>query len=148
VKTIDRHLSDYAAHHTTRGNVACHFVGIPLIVFGILSMLGALPLGLVGGVSLTAAEALILLATFFYLSLDVPLALAMLATSVALDLLARGIGLPLVGLGAFVIGWVFQGIGHAVYEKRAPAFLKNLTHLLVGPVFLLNELLHVRRLPA
>lgn len=39
MKKIDALLSDYASHHATKGNVACHFVGIPLIVFGILSML-------------------------------------------------------------------------------------------------------------
>ena len=42
------------------------------------------------------------------------------------------------------MGWIFQGIGHAVYEKRSPAFLRNLVHLLVGPAFLVNEALHVR----
>ena len=49
-----------------------------------------------------------------------------------------------VGLAAFVVGWVFQGIGHAVYEKNKPAFVKNLVHLMVGPVFLINELLGLR----
>ena len=49
-----------------------------------------------------------------------------------------------IAVGAFVVGWVFQGIGHAVYEKRSPAFLKNLLHLMVGPLFVLNEALHLR----
>ncbi len=42
------------------------------------------------------------------------------------------------------MGWIFQGIGHAVYEKRSPAFLRNLVHLLVGPAFLVNEALRIR----
>ncbi|MDQ5872777.1 MAG: DUF962 domain-containing protein, partial [Acidobacteriota bacterium] len=62
-----------------------------------------------------------------------------------LDLAARAVGDWRVGLAAFVIGWVFQAIGHAVYEKNRPAFFKNLQHLLVGPLFLVNELLRVRR---
>ena len=49
-------------------------------------------------------------------------------------------------LAAFVAGWIFQGIGHARYEKKSPAFFKNLLHLLVGPIFLWNELLHVRNI--
>lgn len=148
MRKIDEYLADYARFHATRGNVACHFVGIPLIVFGGLSMLGALRLFAVGGVTVTSAEVLVALATLFYLSLDLPLALAMLVVSAGLDLLARAMGMPLVGLAAFVVGWVFQGIGHAVYEKKAPAFLKNLVHLMVGPIFLLNEVLRLRQVEA
>lgn len=39
-----------------------------------------------------------------------------------------------------------QGIGHAVFEKKAPSFLTNLIHLMVGPLFLLNETLRARRI--
>jgi uncharacterized membrane protein YGL010W len=42
-------------------------------------------------------------------------------------------------IGAFVVGWVFQFIGHA-YEGKAPAFLTNLLHLLVGPLWVASHL--------
>ena len=42
------------------------------------------------------------------------------------------------------IGWIFQAIGHAVYEKNSPAFFRNVVHLLVGPAFLWNEALRLR----
>jgi uncharacterized membrane protein YGL010W len=142
---IDELLADYASYHRTRGNVACHAAGITLILFGILSMLGALhlpPLGPVLGAS--AAEVLIGAAFFYYLVLNVPLALAMLAECAALDIAARAVHDWRIGLVAFVLGWIFQGIGHAAYEKNSPAFFKNLLHLMVGPLFLLNELLRLR----
>ena len=41
--------------------------------------------------------------------------------------------------GLFVFGWVLQFVGHYVYEKRSPAFMKNLTHLLVGPLWILAK---------
>jgi len=63
---------------------------------------------------------------------------------VLLDLAGRAAGDWRIGLAAFVLGWVFQGIGHARYEKNRPAFLKNLAHLMVGPLFLVNELLRIR----
>ena len=47
------------------------------------------------------------------------------------------------GLGAFALGWVFQGVGHAYFEKNRPAFFKNLAHLLVGPLFLVKKLLRI-----
>jgi uncharacterized membrane protein YGL010W len=145
VRRVDAFLADYGSYHRTRGNVACHAVGITLILFGSLSMLGALHIGTLGPIApLSAAEVVLAAAVFFYLALDVPLALAMLVELTALDLAARAIRDWRVGLTAFLAGWIFQGIGHAVYEKNKPAFVKNLVHLMVGPVFLVNELLRLR----
>jgi uncharacterized membrane protein YGL010W len=149
VKKIDAMLADYGSYHRTRGNVACHFAGITLILFGSVSMLGAVRLGALKPVDpVTAAEAGIAAAFLFYLALDVPLALAMLVELAALDLAARAIADWRVGLAAFAVGWIFQGIGHAVYEKNKPAFVKNLVHLMVGPMFLVNELLGLRPVEA
>jgi len=140
---VDALLTDYGAYHKTRGNLLCHAFGITLIVYGILALLLQIP---VGGHGLTAAEILIAASFLFYLSLSVPLALTMAVEAAALDLAARAVGDWRIGLAAFVVGWVFQGIGHARYEKKSPAFFKNLVHLLVGPIFLWNEVLKVRRI--
>ena len=141
---IDSLLADYGASHRTHGNRICHAVGMSLIVFGILSMLHAVPL--YG--PWTASEAFLAAASVFYVALDPPLALAVLSAGVGLDLAARAIGRWPIGAAAFVLGWVFQAIGHAVYEKNSPAFFRNLVHLLVGPAYLLNEALRIRRVPA
>lgn len=141
MKRVDDLLSDYGSHHSTRGNLVCHAFGVTLIVFGILSMLAELRVG-----PLTAGEILIAVVVLYYATLDLPLAGAMLAAFAVLDLAARAVGDWRVGLAAFLVGWVFQAIGHAVYEKNRPAFFKNLQHLLVGPLFLVNELLKVRRI--
>ncbi len=69
----------------------------------------------------------------------------MLGAFVLLDLAAPAVGDRRIGAAAFVVGWIFQAVGHAVYEKNRPAFFRNLLHLLVGPLFLVNELLGVRR---
>ena len=140
MKRVDDLLSDYGAHHRTRGNLVCHAFGVTLIVFGILSLLAEIRVG-----PLTAGEILIAVVVLYYATLDLPIAGAMLAAFALLDLAARALGDWRVGLAAFVVGWVFQAIGHAVYEKNRPAFFKNLQHLLVGPLFLVNELLKVRR---
>ena len=44
------------------------------------------------------------------------------------------------GVGAFVLGWVFQFVGHH-WEGRKPAFADDLVGLLVGPAFVLGEAL-------
>ena len=137
---IDGLLADYAAAHRTRGNVACHTIGISLIVFGVLSMAHAAPL--FGG--WTLSELVAAAAASVYLALDLPLGIAMLAFAAAVDLAARAVGDARVGAAAFVVGWIFQGIGHAVYEKNSPAFFRNLAHLLIGPAYLVNKLLRIR----
>jgi uncharacterized membrane protein YGL010W len=142
MRRVDGLLADYGSFHHTRGNLACHAIGIPMIVFGILSLFLLVPLHVAG---VTAAEVAIALTILYYATLDVVLALAMLVPLGLLDLAARAASDWRAGLTAFVVGWVFQAIGHARYEKKAPAFLRNLVHLLVGPLFLLNELLRIRR---
>ncbi len=135
---LSAHFTDYAAFHGTSGNRACHYVGIPLIVFSLYALLAGVPLATVGGFTVTLAEVLILGATVYYLTLDPALAAIMLMASVVLDLLGRQIPIALAGV-LFVVGWVFQYIGHYVYEKRAPAFYRNLAHLLVGPLWILAK---------
>ena len=43
-----------------------------------------------------------------------------------------------MALGIFVIGWIIQFVGHA-YEKAKPAFVDDLNQLLIGPLFLVSE---------
>jgi uncharacterized membrane protein YGL010W len=142
MRRVDALFADYSSHHRTRGNLVCHAFGITLIVFGIVSMLRAARLP--GATSLTAAEVLIAAAVLFYLTLDVPLAAAIAVELALLDVLARAAGDWRIGLAAFGLGWVFQGIGHGHFEKNRPAFVKNLAHLMIGPLFLVNELLRLR----
>lgn len=68
-----------------------------------------------------------------------------------LNKLAHSIGIPLIvgslivlffnwrwGLLLFVIGWIFQFLGHLI-EGNQPAFFQNPVHLLVGPLWLLRR---------
>jgi uncharacterized membrane protein YGL010W len=140
VRRIDALLADYGSVHRTRGNLACHAVGITLIVFGLLSMLHAIR---ISGF-LTGSEIFVAAGFVYYLTLDAALAVAILVAAGLLAALARAVGDWRVGAAAFLVGWIFQGIGHAIYEKKSPAFFRNLVHLAVGPAYLLNELLHIR----
>lgn len=53
---------------------------------------------------------------------------------------AMGVVVWQAGLGLFFIGWVIQFIGHC-FEGRKPAFVDDLVGLLVGPMFVVGELL-------
>src|SRR5262249_58165081 len=103
---------DYGCYHQTRGNLVCHAFGITVIVYGLLALLQTIPLP--GGRG-SVAELFIAAASLYYLTLSVPLGLTMIVEAVALDLLAHAVADWRIGLGAFVLGWIFQGIGHARY---------------------------------
>jgi uncharacterized membrane protein YGL010W len=135
---LESYFADYSEHHVTPGNKLCHMIGIPLIVLSSYGLLAAVTLANVGGFQVTLAEVLLVVVTFYYLTLDGGLALMMLAASVLLLALGRQLALPWA-LAMFVFGWVLQFIGHYVYEKRSPAFYRNFTHLLVGPLWILAK---------
>jgi len=42
------------------------------------------------------------------------------------------------GLGAFVVGWIIQFVGHH-YEGRKPAFVDDISGLIIGPLFVVAE---------
>jgi uncharacterized membrane protein YGL010W len=136
--TLRTHFADYADHHATPGNKLCHMVGIPLIVLSLFGLLAAVPLFAVGSFTVTLAELLLVAVTAYYLTLDGGLALMMLAASVVFLAAGRQLSLPWA-LALFVFGWVLQFVGHYVYEKRSPAFFRNFTHLLVGPLWILAK---------
>lgn len=137
-------LSQYAAYHRDRRNIATHFVGIPLISFGVAALLSRPHFDL-AGVALTPAWIVFVLAAAWYLTRgSLVLALATIVVNGVLFVLAHqaaagGTAVWLGwGLGAFVVGWVIQFIGH-YYEGRKPAFVDDLVGLMVGPMFIVAE---------
>jgi uncharacterized membrane protein YGL010W len=141
--TQDRLWADYETHHRAGGNKICHMVGIPLIIAGLLGLL-AIPLVHIVGVPIELSFLLLPAASAVYLWLDLKLGSVMVAVSLLLYLGARLLPWP-AALGIFLGGWVFQFIGHGVYEKHSPAFLDNLAHLLVGPMWVLNHFIPLKK---
>jgi uncharacterized membrane protein YGL010W len=136
--TLKAHFADYSAYHATAGNQACHYLAVPVIVLTVLALLAQVPLFAVGGVMLTLAEVVLVATVAWYLTLDRPLALGMLVFSVGCVVAGRFMPAWL-SLTLFVASWVVQFIGHYVYEKKSPAFFQNVTHLLVGPLWVLAK---------
>lgn len=145
MKTLLDHLAQYAAYHRDRRNIATHFVGIPMIVLGVATLL-ARPAFAVGGLPLQLSPAvLVALGTvIFYLRLDVRFGLLMTAlmggavvagSSLAASTTSVWLG---TGLGLFFVGWVIQFIGH-YFEGKKPAFVDDLVGLAVGPLFVVAE---------
>lgn len=141
-------FADYASYHQTRGNKLFHRLGIPMIMLSLIGMLARVQLYNDGIVIIDAAMVLVTVAQVVYFILDKRLGAIMLGVSAVFYF--AGLALPMtVNVTLFVLGWIFQFIGHSVYEHRAPAFMKNGMHLLVGPLWILNDLVPlVRSTPA
>lgn len=145
MKTLIDHLAQYADYHRDPRNVFTHFIGIPMIVLAVTTLLArpAMPLG-DGSLFLTPAIVVYVLACLFYLRLSFGFGLVMAIVLAAFVAAGAWIAaLPTaawlgIGIGLFVVGWVFQFIGH-YYEGRKPAFVDDLVGLLVGPLFLVAE---------
>ncbi|MFP0196683.1 DUF962 domain-containing protein [Pseudomonas sp. PHC1] len=144
MKSLVDHLSQYAAYHRDPRNIASHFIGIPLIVVAVAVLLSR-PEWSVGGLWISPAVIAALASAGFYLRLELKLGVLMtvlMGLSVwAGHVLAQQSTLVWLsaGLAMFVIGWVIQFVGHH-YEGRKPAFVDDLSGLIVGPLFVVAEL--------
>ena len=144
MKSLVDHLSQYAAYHRDPRNIATHFIGIPLIVVAVAVLLSR-PEWSLAGVWVSPAVLLALASAWFYLRLELRLGVLMtvllglciwlghvLAQQSTWVWLASGIGM-------FVVGWAIQFVGHH-YEGRKPAFVDDVTGLIVVPLFVVVEL--------
>ena len=144
MRTLNEQLASYAGYHRDRRNIGVHFVGIPMITLAVAVLLSR-PSWVVGEVAVSPALLLALGATLFYLRLDWRYGLTMAALMglnvwIGAQLASGSTALWLgSGLGLFVVGWVFQLVGH-VWEGRKPAFVDDLIGLLIGPLFIVAEL--------
>ncbi|MBN3861133.1 DUF962 domain-containing protein [Pseudomonas frederiksbergensis] len=141
MKSLVDHLSQYAAYHRDPRNIASHFVGIPLIVVAVAVLLSRPQWA---GGWLSPAVLVSLASAWFYLRLELRLGVLMtvlLGLSVWLGhvLAQQSTFIWLAsGIGMFVVGWAIQFVGHH-YEGRKPAFIDDVTGLIVGPLFVVVE---------
>ncbi|WP_332751938.1 Mpo1 family 2-hydroxy fatty acid dioxygenase [Hydrogenophaga sp.] len=143
MKTLTDHLSQYATYHRDRRNIVTHFVGIPMIVLSVVVLL-ARPSFIVAGLPVSLATLAVIAATLYYLRLDLRLGAVMGALLLGCLLLAQATA-PLslgawatLGVGLFVVGWVIQFVGH-IFEGRKPAFVDDISGLIIGPLFVVTE---------
>lgn len=144
MKTITEQLAQYACYHRDRRNIVTHLVGIPLIVIAIVTLLSRPTLFAIGPVSVTPALLVTLAAVAYYIRLDGKLGalMAILLGAclwVGLNIAQSSTAIWLSwGIGMFVVGWVWQFVGH-YFEGRKPAFVDDLVGLVIGPLFVVAE---------
>ncbi len=143
MRDLNDQLSTYATYHRDPRNIATHFVGVPMIVVGVATLLSR-PVLQLGSFPMSLAIIAIALSILFYALLDLRFAAVMAVLFCASGALAAFFAAQSTstwlgaGLGLFVVGWVIQLVGH-YYEGKKPAFVDDLVGLLVGPLFVTAE---------
>jgi uncharacterized membrane protein YGL010W len=142
-------MVQYAHYHRDRRNIATHLLGVPLIFMAIGIMLTQPEWGVADRV-LTPAWLVWGVTSLWYLSRgNLLLGLAtvlvnglLIASAHVLAPMAAPWGLQhwQLGLALFVVGWIIQFVGH-YWEGRKPAFVDDIVGLLVGPMFVVGEVL-------
>jgi uncharacterized membrane protein YGL010W len=142
--SIEQNLTQYAAYHRDRRNIATHFIGVPMIVFSLILALATVAIP-AGSLAITLAAVVSIAASAYYLRLDLGLGITMAVVLFAMcagasEMTARvGIAASLAwALAVFVVGWAIQFLGHR-FEGVKPAFYDDLKQLLIGPVFVCAE---------
>ena len=143
MRNLEQQITQYAAYHRDRRNIATHFIGVPMIVYSVV--LALVPWTIFG---VNVALIAIMLAAAYYLFLDIALGTAMLIFLFFFCYLSAvyfnarlGNTAAIMGLAVllFVVGWIIQFIGHK-YEGMKPAFTDDIIGLVIGPLFIMTEL--------
>ncbi len=144
MKSLEQNLTQYAAYHRDRRNIATHFAGVPMIVFAIVLALATAVVS-VGPVAITMSAVLSIAACVYYFRLDLTFGITMALVLFAMcagasEITARlATGATLwLALAIFVVGWALQFLGHK-YEGMKPAFFDDVMQLIIGPLFVCAE---------
>ncbi len=148
--TLKQYLIEYGKTHRNPTNQIIHFICVPAIFISTLALGWLLSLNLLGFDApwagwvnaATVGGSLILL--FFYSRMGwraSALMIAWFAISVALILAVEASSAPLwlVAASVWIAAWLVQLVGHNI-EGAKPSFIDDLVFLLIGPLFVMEEL--------
>lgn len=136
----------YAGYHQKPATLYTHLIGIPLIIFSLMILMGFVQIKMPTVFSITFATigTLVLLAYYFMLNWRLALTITpILALLLWLSTFFSHSGPTKTGIWVFFIcfvaGWTLQLAGHAM-EGKKPALVDNLWQALIAPLFLIAEL--------
>ena len=132
MRSLEEWLALYAQSHQNIINKRIHYICVPLIMFSILGILWAITPFL--------SAIIVLAGVIYYLRLSIPLGVIMFIVSMVMlliiSLMSNRLGICTI---IFVISWVLQFVGHKL-EGKKPSFFQDLQFLLIGPLWIANEL--------
>ncbi|MGH1468641.1 MAG: DUF962 domain-containing protein [Bdellovibrionales bacterium] len=145
MKTLNEWLDAYGESHQNKTNRKIHVVCVPLIMFSLFGLLWTIPKPsvFVNFHFINWATLFYMGGLIFYTRLDKVFSalMAVIAGVMLLGVfyLSKTEYLIEVSVVIFVVSWIGQFIGHKI-EGAKPSFFEDLQFLLIGPLWVLNEL--------
>ncbi|MDX1901478.1 MAG: Mpo1-like protein [Gammaproteobacteria bacterium] len=147
MNSFSEQLNQYSQQHTHRLNKLFHFIGMPMIIFSVLMAFNWLNISIAPNVHVRLSWIVIAATLIYYYFLNIRLAFVAAIVFVLANVFCISVVAAnsfemnaIVFLILFFVGWILLFAGHA-FEKSRPAFLYSVNQLLVGPLFLLVEIL-------
>jgi uncharacterized membrane protein YGL010W len=141
-KLLLKHLSSYEKYHQNFVNRILHYIGVPLVYFGLLIFFNWIHIRVPNFFDTSLAWLLIVLLLIYYFFLDIIFGATLTVVFLILNLIAAYFAFPgpswvsfQILLVTLIIGLILIGIGH-VLEKKHPAFNHNLMHIIIAPVYI------------
>ena len=144
MKNANWYLEKYGESHQNPTNILIHKIFVPLIMFSVIGLLWAIPVG--GNLPwfVNFGVGLVAVALVFYMTMSPLIFVSMLAIVAPMIygnfLLSQLPSHLNLSIGIFVFSWIMQFYGHKI-EGKKPSFLEDLLFLLVGPVWVFYPLL-------
>lgn len=149
-------LNEYGQSHQNGTNKLIHWIAVPVIFWTIVAILWVIPVpeSFQSVPYLNWATIALLLTVIYYAVLSWTLAIGMVLFTLLCFVLIQlyssappfGLALWQFAVGAFVIAWIFQFVGHKI-EGKKPSFFKDVQFLLIGPAWLMSFLYRKLGLP-
>src|SRR5262245_4838925 len=117
-------FDDYETYHRNPKNKLTHYVGVPMITVAVFGFLSQVNFDLANE-DWSLALVLAIGASIWYIWLDLKAGLLFGIAVWVMFALGRELDLVVCSV-LFVVGWIFQLVGHYKYEKNSPALTKNL----------------------
>jgi uncharacterized membrane protein YGL010W len=141
-----RQITDYVEYHRDPRNFAAHVLGIILLFLGAILPLTLWPIS-VFGAHANLGVLLALPVLIYWVALDAPIGLAIVAAAVLLFATAALIvdhigvaGVWEITIVLLAVGIGSQIVGHQVFERRKPSMADHPAHFLLGPPFVMAKL--------
>lgn len=142
-KRLQKYLDEYGRDHKNQVNLMIHKICVPLIVFHFFAMFTWIPLFDFKGYMITFSEIAAFFLFLFYLYLNVFYAFILLGF-ISICIFVAHFTPAWCVWSLAVLTWGAQFLGHGIWEKRSPAFVKNALQLLIGPLFVLNKIISIK----
>lgn len=141
-------MRNYYHYHTKKFTLWTHLVGIPLVTFSVFILFGWINISVPNLFSINLAWIAVIIFAIYYCLLDIVLGAAASLLLIVLCFIASfftthgpdSLSIKVFAI-SFILGWVFQLVGHAI-EGKKPALLDNFfSSVFIAPFFISAEVL-------